>query len=304
MSPFISIIIPVYNREYELNRALKSLVLQDYKNFEVVVCDDGSTIDLQGVVRLYDEILNISYVRIDNSGGPAKPRNVAIKHSKGQWLAFLDSDDWWDANRLSVVSSCLTDDTDFVYHSLRIVDADSLNKKRYTQKKVGSKMVCEPLKHMAFYGNPIPNSSVVIRRDSYDLIDGISEDPGIIAYEDFDAWLRLLQNNVKVKFIDLVLGSYWVGSDSISAMSHIQISRQMNLFKRHYSCFEKFGATYLSRRNYVLGCMYSSLPGCETKAYLYLRDAINLPTIKMRVNRFYLLFKLFNKARKNFKFLT
>ena len=78
MTPQISVVIPVYNRSWELRRALESLARQTTKNFEVVVCDDGSAEDIRAVVTTFEHQLDVQYQRIENSGGPARPRNVAI----------------------------------------------------------------------------------------------------------------------------------------------------------------------------------------------------------------------------------
>ncbi len=289
MTHSLSVVIPVYNRAWELQRALKSLADQTLRDFEVIVCDDGSTEDVRSVVYSFMGRLSLSYRRIDNSGGPACPRNTAVSIAKGDWISFLDSDDWWDKSRMAVVVNALGDDIDFLYHPLRLVAKDGHRARRGMHKAVGFQMRCDPLRHMALFGNPIPNSAAVVRRGLLDRIGGMCEDRGLFAYEDFDTWLRLAEIGARFRFLDRTLGSYWIGDDSISAMSEQQILRQVTLFERHVSHFSPFKAAAEARQNLTLGLMWDRVGGHTHLAYKHLLKAKGLPTAGMRINR---LFKL------------
>jgi glycosyltransferase involved in cell wall biosynthesis len=199
MKPLISVVIPVFNRGWELERALESLKAQSFMDFEVLVCDDGSTEDIETIARSFEAFLNIRYFKMENFGGPARPRNVGIKNAHGEWIAFLDSDDWWDSNRFKLLINHLTDNNDFVYHPLRVVRANDLKRIGDRRKLVGSPFLFDPLKHMALFGNPIPNSSVIVKKSLLEDIGGLSEDIELISVEDFDAWLKICV--VAVRFL-------------------------------------------------------------------------------------------------------
>ncbi len=93
MTPFISIIIPVYNTEEYISDCLDSILSQTYKNFEVIIVDDGSTDNSFNIVKDYQKNNNnITVLHIENSGVSAA-RNIGIKHAKGEFLLFVDSDD-------------------------------------------------------------------------------------------------------------------------------------------------------------------------------------------------------------------
>jgi len=92
--PLISVIIPVYNRLDLLRRALSSLSLQTFTFFDFWICDDESSEDVLPVISEYESALDIKVLNISYFGGPARPRNAAIKHSRSQYLAFLDSEDY------------------------------------------------------------------------------------------------------------------------------------------------------------------------------------------------------------------
>lgn len=91
MNPKYSVVIPVYNRPDEVDELLQSLCSQTYRNFEVVVVEDGSAIPCKQVVDKYAEALDVRYFEKPNSG-PGQTRNYAAERSRGEYLLILDSD--------------------------------------------------------------------------------------------------------------------------------------------------------------------------------------------------------------------
>jgi glycosyltransferase involved in cell wall biosynthesis len=228
----LTVVIPVYNRPSELDRALHSLELQTDKRFAVIVCDDGSTVDVSHVVRRYQSTLQPKYIRIDNSGGPARPRNVGIAAAESEWICLLDCDDWWAPNRMDVIRKHLSDSVDLVYHPLAIAQAGKAAR-RFARARIGEPIRGDALSHMLSVGNPIPNSAVVVRKAMMERIGGFEESRMLVAFEDFDAWLRIAELGAAFVFINEVLGSYWVGQDNISSVSAVQIERVRHLYGRH-----------------------------------------------------------------------
>ena len=99
----VSVIIPYYNSKETIIRALESVINQTYKDFEVILIDDGSIDDSHKIV---DEFIksNLKYKIMNlyqKNSGPSKARNEGIKNSKGEYIAFLDSDDEWSPEKLS-----------------------------------------------------------------------------------------------------------------------------------------------------------------------------------------------------------
>ena len=92
-TPLISIVIPTYNRSLFLERSIKSIINQTYQNWEIIVIDNNSTDDTDLVLEKYKE-KKILIKKINNEGIIAKSRNLGIKLAKGEYIAFLDSDDW------------------------------------------------------------------------------------------------------------------------------------------------------------------------------------------------------------------
>jgi len=87
----VSIVVAIYNRKDELFELLNSLSHQTDKDFEIIIVDDGSRIDLQPVIDSFDGLLNIHYCKKENSG-PGLSRNYGAQRASGEWLIFLDSD--------------------------------------------------------------------------------------------------------------------------------------------------------------------------------------------------------------------
>ena len=98
-TPLVSIIIPTYNREKLLERAVKSALNQSYTNIEIWIVDDGSTEGTEAMIAAIRD-KRINYVRMATNGGPSAARNVGIGRANGKYIAFLDSDDVWRTNKL------------------------------------------------------------------------------------------------------------------------------------------------------------------------------------------------------------
>ena len=100
-NPFITIIIPTYNRGWCINRAIDSCLAQTYKNFEIVITDDGSTDNTEEIVKSYND-KRIRYFKFEKNQGVIKARNNSIKNARGGWILLLDSDDEIYPNCLEV----------------------------------------------------------------------------------------------------------------------------------------------------------------------------------------------------------
>jgi hypothetical protein len=97
-SPEISVIIPTYNSSQTIAETLNSVLSQTFENFEVIIINDGSTDDLNLVLESFQDVrLKIFHYQ---NGGLAIARNRGIKQAKGEYLAFLDADDFWDKDKL------------------------------------------------------------------------------------------------------------------------------------------------------------------------------------------------------------
>lgn len=95
----VSVIIPTYNRERTIVRAVESVLEQSYRDLEVLIVDDGSE---DGTRKLLEKIEDerLHYLLLEENGGPSRARNAGVHHAKGEWIAFQDSDDVWREDKL------------------------------------------------------------------------------------------------------------------------------------------------------------------------------------------------------------
>jgi glycosyltransferase involved in cell wall biosynthesis len=99
--PLVSIVIPTYNRANLISESIQSVLSQTYENWELIIVDDGSADNTAEVIREYNNP-RIRYLKIDHSGILGKVRNCGIKMAKGEYIAFLDSDDLWRSDKLAL----------------------------------------------------------------------------------------------------------------------------------------------------------------------------------------------------------
>jgi len=251
----LTVVIPTFNRSHELVRALDSLVAQT-DDFEVIVCDDGSTEDIASAIQGFLGRLRLRLIRIENSGGPARPRNVATQAATTRWISYLDSDDWWYPSRMARLRTELTDDRDIVYHALRIerADRDSAAKPAHGAQIGVAFRTDDPIMHMIRFGNPLATSGTTVKRELMISIGGFDEGYETLSVEDFDAWLRLAANGAKLHYVPEVLGTYWVGSDQISTFNARQFELQRNLFRHQLKILpSRYRAKAQSNFGYLLG---------------------------------------------------
>lgn len=130
MNPLISIIVPVYKAETTLRRCIDSLLNQSYKNIEIVIVDDGSPDKCPVVCDEYAACDGrVSVFHISN-GGVSNARNVGIGYSKGDYLCFVDSDDYVDSSYIQNFMDGLLDKTDLVFQGINEVrDNDEIVRK-------------------------------------------------------------------------------------------------------------------------------------------------------------------------------
>jgi glycosyltransferase involved in cell wall biosynthesis len=99
VTPAVSVVIPTHNRAHAIGEAIGSALAQTFREFEVLVVDDGSTDDTETVVRAFHDS-RLRYIRMDKNSGASAARNRGVAEAKGEYVAFLDSDDRWHPSKL------------------------------------------------------------------------------------------------------------------------------------------------------------------------------------------------------------
>ena len=204
----VSIITPMYNSEATIAETIKSVLAQTYSEWEMVIVDDCSTDASASIVKKYQNIdKRIHYYKREKKSSVANARNYAIKMSKGHYLAFLDSDDLWEKDKLQKqVSFMEKNNVSFCYSACATIDENS--------RKTGK---IRWIKSYADYaillkGNFIPCLTVVLEKKLFDKIEFPE-----IKHEDYAVWLSILKTGIKAYGINEVLAYYRVNSKSVSA---------------------------------------------------------------------------------------
>ena len=213
-TPLVSIVIPTYNQANYLDRALQSVLGQTYKNWEAIIIDNHSIDSTSEVILNYNDP-RFKYIKIQNHGIIAKSRNTGVLLAKGEWIAFLDSDDWWESNKLTDCLDCVSEDVSLIYHDLEIVN----NKKQYLRRKkiVKTRKLKKPiLIDLLVRGNAISNSSTIVRKRILEKIGLIDEHKDLIAAEDFNTWLKIASFTDQFLYLPKKLGYYFVHDQSVS----------------------------------------------------------------------------------------
>lgn len=121
--PLVSVIIPFYNRVDVTLKALQSAIDQTYKNTEIILINDGSTDDISSIVSFIESKDNCKLITTENAG-PASARNTGIRYSKGEYIAFLDSDDLWLLNKLEIqIKMMMENGWEFSHTSYNLINS-------------------------------------------------------------------------------------------------------------------------------------------------------------------------------------
>lgn len=100
--PLVSVIIPYFNRIELTRRAVSSVLAQTYSNFEIILISDASTEDDSILAELLSNKKNVVHIKLQKNVGPSGARNEGINSAKGEYIAFLDSDDTWEKDKLKI----------------------------------------------------------------------------------------------------------------------------------------------------------------------------------------------------------
>jgi glycosyltransferase involved in cell wall biosynthesis len=209
LNPLVTVVVPTYQGERYLRQTLDSVLAQSFTDYELVVCDDGSTDGTLAILDSYGDRLRL--VRQENRG-VAAARNRAAESARGELLAFLDHDDLWEPEMLATLVPLLRDDPTLglVYSDAHVIDkTGTIRGRRGRYLRYHSGDVFDPLLH----GNFIPVETTLMRTALYRELGGCDE--GLRYLEDYDLCLRVARRT-RVGFHPGPLARYRVHDKNLS----------------------------------------------------------------------------------------
>lgn len=241
-SPYVSIVIPTFNRARLLRRAIQSVLNQTYSNFEIIVVDDCSSDNTEDAVRsIRDE--RILYIRHEKNKGAFEARNTGIKAAKGKYIAFQDSDDVWLPEKLDKqmkVFDSASRDIGVVYTSFWLIHNSSRTMHPPSDIRQTEGNIHEALLEANFVGTP----TAVVRKECFEEAGLFENLPRL---QEWSLWLKISKRYC-FKHINEPLVNAYQQPDSISrntdayvlARKRIlekyfeEISKKPKILKRHY----------------------------------------------------------------------
>lgn len=233
----VSIIMPAYNSEKYIGDSIRSVLKQTYENWELIVIDDGSrdkTIEI--IEKFVSKDIRVKFYKNESNLGVSQTRNKAIALAAGEWIAFLDSDDIWESNKLELqLVHSKKYNSEFIFSGSSYIDENNnaYNGIFEVPNNVNFK---ELLKH-----NVISCSSVIIKSN---ILKNYKMDNDNM-HEDFALWLQILNNNYIAYGINKPLLIYRIYKNSKSGNKFKSIFMTYRVFEFlnigkfksiHYTC--------------------------------------------------------------------
>lgn len=221
----VSIITPLYNSESFIAETIQSVISQTYNNWEMLIIDDCSKDKSSEIVKTYKSLdERIKYFKTDfPSGSPTKPRNIGVEKANGRYIAFLDSDDLWEQNKLETQLRVLEDESVAIVFS---------NYQKINEQGIQNNRVIKAPKIVDYQkllkGNVIACCTCVY--DSSKTGKLYFNNQG---HEDYALWLEILKKGYFAKNTGLVSAKYRVRNASISSNKYKVIFWIYNIYRQN-----------------------------------------------------------------------
>jgi glycosyltransferase involved in cell wall biosynthesis len=238
--PKVTILTPAFNSAKYIGETIESALKQTFQDFEMMIIDDGSTDNTRDIVAQFTLRYpdKIRYLYQSNQG-PGSARNYGIKHSTGEYIALLDSDDIWFPHRLEEGVKVLDAQKDVGLVHARakqlFEDGSTSTWQRQDIKYLSGNMQ----KYLLARKAHISCMTVLFRRSCLKEIGLFDEVKNCIGVEDRDLWIRLA-SKFKIHFIDQELGLYRMLSTSLSRNEDVIIERKKYIIEKNGKALKHF----------------------------------------------------------------
>lgn len=222
----VSIIIPTFNRGYIIEKSIKSILNQTYKNFELIIVDDCSEDDTEEIVKKINDI-RIKYIKLRKNSGANKARNIGIDNAKFDIIAFHDSDDEWHSNKLEKQLKFLIDGN---YDIVSCKYNQYLNSKLVQVIPDENILLVDNLLKKILYGNFISTQTILGKKECFEKE---KFDETFPRFQDWELAIRLIKN-YKIGFQNIALVDVHIQENSISKNTSKGLIALKKIYKKYY----------------------------------------------------------------------
>jgi len=238
----ISVIIPSYNREKTIERAVRSVLNQSVKDIEVIVVDDGSVDNTREVISQISDN-RVKYIYQNNSGA-CVARNNGIENAKGEYIAFQDSDDSWSENKLErQLAKLVSTGADLVFCQVR----------RHNYETGDEIYPIINLKGSFVPGEMMINQSMASTQTilaKKEVFSEVKFDPKMPRFQDYDLMIRMAQK-YNVAFCDEPLVDVYLQEDSITVNSEKTMAAHKILIDKYQDIWPQYPIAYIRQLNMI-----------------------------------------------------
>lgn len=231
----VSVIVPSYNRAPLISRCYESVCRQGHRPIEFILVDDYSTDATELVAQQLQKVegVQLTYLKLPFNQGVSAARNAAARVARGEFIAFLDSDDVWFDNHLSKL--------------LRLIDSPNVDV-AYSRGDIRESPDAPPsgrsnfgptqyeqahLRECIFYYNFVLPSATIVKRDFFKIVGLFDEDPKIQHAEDWDIFIRAAQLGLNFMHLTEATTYYTIPAESSDAKRQMMIRRGLYCLEKH-----------------------------------------------------------------------
>jgi len=245
--PRISVLMGIYNTKNKkyLEKSIGSILNQTFTDFEFIICNDGSTNDcFKWAKDICKGDERVIFIENDKNMGLAYTLNYCLKEAKGEYIARMDDDDYSHKDRFEKQIAYLeNNNVDLVSNNIYVFDDNGI----YNVIKFPNHIN----KNDFLFNSPIVHPTIMAKKKAFELVGGYRDLRKTIRVEDYDLFMRMFENNVKMDVIQEILFEY--RDDRENTIRRKKYKYRINEFKVRYENFKKMGL-------FPLGLFYSLKP--------------------------------------------
>ena len=226
-NPLVSVIVTTFNRKDKLKDAVTSILDQTYNNFEILVIDNFSNYDIRKLIQEFNDT-RIILVQNENNGNYVVNRNLGIKKSKGDFIAFCDDDDYWLKHKLTEQMQIFKDSEDNKNLGLVYSKCFVLGPKGIYRVGPRAPMYNGNVFYRMLLIPSVPILTAVVKKQVFNKIGLFNEDKSILCQEDNDFWIRL-SKHFSVKSIAKPTAVYREHNENLSNNNKITLNARLYL---------------------------------------------------------------------------